>query len=317
MRVIVIGGTGHIGTYLIPKLKEEKHEVITISRGERNPYIPNSAWNSVEKKEMDREKLETEGKFGKEIKELNPEIVIDLICFKPKSAKKLVNAIEDEIQHLITCGSLWVHGPSREVPTKENEPRNPIGEYGKNKAKIENYLKEKSRKGNIPATILHPGHIVGKGWTPVNPAGNFNPKIFEKIAKGEKVILPNLGMETLHHVHADDVAQAFICALNNWNQTIGESFHIASPAALTLRGYAKSIAQWFGQSADLKFKPWKEWKENVSDEEAEATWDHIAHSPTASIEKARKRMGYNPRYSSLQAVKDSIKWLIENNMIET
>ena len=53
-------------------------------------------------------------------------------------------------------------------------------------------------------------------------------------------MLPNLGMETVHHVHADDVAQAFMLAMTNWSGSIGESYHVVSPAALTLRGYAES-----------------------------------------------------------------------------
>jgi nucleoside-diphosphate-sugar epimerase len=32
MRVIIIGGTGHVGTYLVPYLVEAGHEVINLSR---------------------------------------------------------------------------------------------------------------------------------------------------------------------------------------------------------------------------------------------------------------------------------------------
>ncbi|GAG65857.1 unnamed protein product, partial [marine sediment metagenome] len=62
----------------------------------------------------------------------------------------------------------------------------------------------------FPATVLHPGHIVGEGWAPLNPAGHFNPEVFTKLARGRELVLPNLGLETVHHVHADDVAQVFI-----------------------------------------------------------------------------------------------------------
>ena len=68
----------------------------------------------------------------------------------------------------------------------------------------------------------------------MNPAGNFNTEVFVRLARGDELSLPNLGMETVHHVHADDVAQAFMQALTNWSGSIGESFHVVSPAALTL-----------------------------------------------------------------------------------
>ena len=32
-RVVIIGGSGHVGTYLVPRLVEAGHEVICVSRG--------------------------------------------------------------------------------------------------------------------------------------------------------------------------------------------------------------------------------------------------------------------------------------------
>ena len=54
--------------------------------------------------------------------------------------------------------------------------------------------------------------------------------------------MPHLGLETLHHVHAEDVARAFVDALCNRPAAVGEEFHIVSPQALTMRGYAESMA---------------------------------------------------------------------------
>ena len=157
---------------------------------------------------------------------------------------------------------------------------------------------------------------MGPGWAPVNPAGNFDLTVFERLAKGEELTLPNLGMETVHHVHADDVAQAFGLALDNWGIAVGESFHVVSPAALTLRGYAEAVAWWFGVPARLRFVPWEEWRDDVSEKEAEGTRDHIAHSPNCSIAKAGRLLGYQPRYSSLQAVRESLGWLIEHGEVK-
>jgi nucleoside-diphosphate-sugar epimerase len=65
----------------------------------------------------------------------------------------------------------------------------------------------------------------------------------------------------------------------------------------------------------LRFMPWDEWKTKVTEAEAKATWDHIAHSPCCSIAKAERTLNYRPRYSSLQAVQESISWLIEHNVL--
>jgi nucleoside-diphosphate-sugar epimerase len=317
MKIVVIGGSGHIGTYLVPRLVEAGHQVVNLSRSLRQPYSAHAAWKQVQSMAVDREKAEQAGEFGTLVAGLQPDVVIDLICFQLDSCQMLVKALRGKVQHFLHCGTVWIYGPSVQVPADEGQPREPFGEYGIQKAAIEAYLLKEARAGGFPATALHPGHIVGPGWEPLNPAGHFNPQVFSKLACGEEVALANLGMETVHHVHADDVAQAFYQAMVNWSASIGESFHVVSPAAVTLRGYAREAASWFGQSANLRFLAWEEWKSTVSPEEAQATWDHIAHSPNASIEKARRLLGYQPRYTSFQAVYESVQWLVEHGVVKT
>jgi len=312
MRAVVIGGTGHVGTYLVPRLVEAGYEVVSVSRRKRAAYLPHAAWKSVREVKIDRSKA---ADFGHQIRGLAPDVVIDLISFTPASTRELVEALRGEVRHFLHCGTIWVHGHSVQVPTTESQPRRPLGEYGLNKAAIEDFLLGEARRTGFPATVLHPGHIVGRGWVPANPAGNFNPDVFTRLARGEEVALPNLGLETLHHVHADDVAQAFMKALENWSRAVGESFHVVSPAALTLRGYAEAMAAWFGQPARLSFLAWDEWRKGVMEADARATWDHIAHSPNCSIAKAQALVGYQPRYSSLQAVQESVQWLIDTKAL--
>ncbi len=316
MRVIVIGGSGHVGTYLVPRLVEAGHEVVNVSRGRSEPYRQHAAWRGVEQVVADRAAEEADGSFGRRVRDLRPDVVIDMICFEESSARQLVEALRGQIQHLLHCGTIWIHGPSVQVPTTEDVPRRPFGAYGEKKARIETYLLDQARRHGFPATLLHPGHIVGPGWAPVNPAGNFNPAVFATLAGGDELALPNLGMETVHHVHADDVALAFMGALHNRSVAIGESFHVVSPAALTLRGYAETVASWFGREPRLRFLPWEEWRATVTPEEAMATWDHIAHSPNCSIAKARRLLNYQPRYSSLQALHEAVAWLIAHGEID-
>ena len=192
------------------------------------------------------------------------------------------------MQHFLHCGTIWIHGPTVVAPTTEDQPRKPFGEYGIQKAAIEAYLLDEARRTGFPATALHPGHIVGPGWGPLNPAGHFNPIVFSQLARSETVALPNLGMETVHHVHADDVAQAFMQALNNWRAAVGESFHVVSPQALTLRGYAEMMAHWFGQPPVLKFLRWEEWRTTVSPKRRRPRG---ITSPTAPTAASPRRSG--------------------------
>jgi len=316
MRILIIGGSGHVGTYLIPRLVAAEHEVINITRSQREPYQPHRAWQVVQHIVADRNAEDVQGVFGERVRDLEPEVVIDMICFTLESAQQMLEGLRGRVQHFLHCGTIWSMGHSVEVPATEEMPRHPFGEYGVQKSAIQDYLLDQARRDGFPVTVLQPGHIVGPGWIPINPAGNLDPQVFTRLARGEEVVLPNLGMETLHHVHADDVAQSFIQAMANRSMSVGEAFHVVSPAALTLRGYAESVARWFGQTANLKFLPWEEWRKTVSDEYAAQTWDHIAHSPNASIAKAQRFLDYRPRYTSLQAISESLQWLIGQGVVE-
>jgi nucleoside-diphosphate-sugar epimerase len=292
-------------------LVEHGHEVINLTRGNRQAYVSHAAWESVRQIVVDRRAEDAAGTFGQCVRDLEPDVVIDLICFTLASARQLVEALRGQVQQFLHCGTIWVHGHATTVPTTEDQPRQPFGEYGIEKAAIEAYLLKEARINRFPATVLHPGHIVGVGWAPLNPAGHFNPQVFAKLARGEALALPNFGLETVHHVHAADVAQSFIKAMTYWSNSVGESFHVVSPAAVTLRGYAEAVARWFAKEAKLEFLPWEQWKESLPAEEVRQTWEHIARSPSASIAKAQRLIDYRPRCTSLQAVEESVRALIK------
>src|SRR5688500_3370512 len=108
MRIIVIGATGHIGTFLIPRLVDAGHEVIAASRGAREPYKPHDAWARVQRLKIDRIHEEAAGSFGPRIAALGADVVIDLICFTLESAQQLVHALAGRDVLLLHCGTIWV-----------------------------------------------------------------------------------------------------------------------------------------------------------------------------------------------------------------
>lgn len=305
LRTVIIGATGHIGTWLVPRLVNEGHEVVAVSRGARRPYHDSPEWQSVERVTLDRAAAERDGSFGPAIAALRGAAVVDLICFDLDSAIHLVNALRDRIDIFVHCGTLWVHGVARERPYDESAPRHPFGDYGIRKARIERFLLDAATRG-FPASVLHPGHITGRGWDPINPAGNLDRSVFDSLARGERVVLPDEGSATLQHVHADDVAQGFARALSHRDTAIGEAFHIAAAEPVTMRGYAEAAAAWFGRTANLDFLPWDKWRMTVSDSDATITRDHILHSPHASIDKARSALGFEPRYSAVAAAREAV-----------
>jgi len=315
-RIVVIGGSGHVGSYLLPRLVELGHNVVNVSRGTAKPYRPHYAFDLVENVTLDREAEEKAGKFGAKISALNPDVVVDMISFDLASTKQIVEALRGKVEHYLFCSSIWVYGGHTAVPSLETDPTSPIDEYGRGKAESEAWLTHEARLNGFPATCFRPGHIVGEGWVPTSPQGNSNPEVYSLIARGGELALPNLGLETLHHVHADDVAQWIICAIENRTASVGEIFNTVSDQAITMRGYAEALYRWFGHEPRLAFKPFSEWLLDLG-EFAENSRGHVVRSSSHSIEKSRHRLGYNPRYTSLEAIYQSVQSLIELGKVTT
>jgi nucleoside-diphosphate-sugar epimerase len=316
MKAVIIGGSGHIGTYLVPRLVEDGYEVVSISRGQREPYVTSGIWHWVEKLRIDRGSEEEAGTFGRRIAALKPDIVVDLIAFKPESVTSLVETLEGAVEQYLYCSSIWAHGSASVVPAPEELPRRPFGDYGINKAKTEDFLIRRHRTRGFPATIVMPGHITGPGWDFINPCGNLDPQVFGKIGRGEKIYIVNFGMECLHNVHADDVAQVFHKAILHRNQALGESFHAVAPAAVTMRGIAEKMFLWFGKDPNIEYLPWKEWCQCIKDPGFIAsTENHVRHSDNYSIEKARRLIDYQPRYTIFQAMCEGVTSMIERKVI--
>jgi nucleoside-diphosphate-sugar epimerase len=316
MRIVVIGGSGHIGTFLIPRLVGAGHDVINISRGQRSSYVDDPTWQQVRHVTADRAVEDRDGTFANRVADLQPDVVIDLICFTLDSATALVERLRGDTGHLLYCGSIWRHGPSLRVPITEDNGAPPIGEYGIAKAATVQMLQEETKSGGLVTTSLHPGHIVGPGWHPIGPLGNLDPGVWQKLSAGGPIDVPGIGAEFMHHVHADDVAQAFEAAVAHRDAAAGEDFNIVAPSALNVRGYAQIAASWFGQTAMLRSVTWDEFRRSTTREAFDSSWGHLVRNHCFSIDKARELLEYTPRYEPEDAVLESVRWLIDHEQLE-
>ncbi|MEU8813669.1 NAD(P)-dependent oxidoreductase [Actinoplanes sp. NPDC048796] len=316
MRIVVIGGSGHIGTFLVPRLVRAGHEVVNVSRGQRSRYVDDPAWEQVRHVVADREAEDRDGTFAARIVGLRPDVVVDLICFTVESATALVDGLRGEAGHLVHCGSIWRFGPSQKIPITEENGTPAFGEYGIGKAAIAQMLQEETHRGGLATTSLHPGHIVGPGWHPVGPLGNLDPGVWRKLSGGEPLEIPGIGAEFMHHVHADDVAQAFEAAVARREAAAGEDFNVVAPSALNVRGFAQIGASWFGQTAELRTVTWEEFRRTTEAEAAQASWEHLVRNHYVSIDKARAMLGYAPQHEPEDAVLESVRWLVEHGQLD-
>ena len=316
MRIVVIGGRGHIGTFLVPRLVRAGHDVVTISRGRRSSYVDDPAWEQVEHVSADRAAEDADGTFPSRVANLRADAVVDLISFTLESERALVERLRGETGHLVYCGSIWRHGPSVKVPVTEDTGTPPVGEYGIEKAATARMLKDETASGGLVTTSLHPGHISGPGWHPIGPLGNLDPAVWHMLSAGEPLAVPGIGTELMSHVHADDVAQAFELALTHRDAAAGEDFSVVAPSALNVRGYAEIAASWFGQEADLRSITWDQFRAATSDDVYVTSWGHLYRDHYVSIDKARRLLGYAPQYEPEAAILEAVRWLIDHGQLE-
>ncbi len=313
MRILVVGGTGHIGSYLVPRLVLGGHEVKVVARNPSPQYTdPRLAWGQVEWVVADRKAEEQDNTWQQRMASLDVDALIDLICYTPEQNRTMVEAFEGRVSHFIHCGTIWAYGSPSRTPYSESDRRKPLSDYGKKKAMIEAELIDRYRTTGFPATIIHPGHISGRKWLPIDPQGTRNGVgVYEKLARGETVHLPRFGRETLHHVHADDLAQLFESAMVRRQASLGESFSGVAPFAMSLVACCEFVARLFGREPNIEFATHEE-MERLLGAAWQTTRDHIDHSPCCSIEKAQRLLGYSPRYTTEQIYVECLDYLLES-----
>jgi nucleoside-diphosphate-sugar epimerase len=316
MDIVVIGGTGHIGTFLVPRLVRSGHRVTVLSRGEAAPYQDDPTWDEVRRVTVDRAAEDETGAFPRRVARLGPDAVIDLVCFTLSSAVQLVGGLRGNTGHLLHCGSIWMHGKSLRVPIGEDDTTEPFGEYGTQKAAIAAMLRAETLDGGLVTTSIHPGHISGPGWAPVGPLGNLDPQVWQVLAAGGELQMPGFGAELLSHVHADDVAQLFHLATEHRDAARAQMFHATAATALTVRGFAELAARWFGRSANLTSVSWDTFRRNTSPEYAQQSWEHLVRSQHVSIDKAKELLGYRPAHAPEDAARAGVESLVAAGRLE-
>lgn len=159
MKVIIIGGTGHIGENLVKMLVKEKFDIFILTRGIK-PLPENSKIKFI-KKNYDSNKKEWEDIFN----EIKPEIIVDILgTFAPI----VYEAGKIYCKHFILCGSIWMFGEPKKDPTPE-ETQSPciFSGYAKRYEEMQK-IKIQAKKDGIHFTAIMPPNICGPGKIPLD-----------------------------------------------------------------------------------------------------------------------------------------------------
>jgi nucleoside-diphosphate-sugar epimerase len=111
----------------------------------------------------------------------------------------------DQRQRFVLISSQAASGPSTiEKPTLENDPCNPVNNYGKSKLLAEAHVVEWGKQNNDNFLILRPCSIYGPGERDFF--------VYFKLIKRGLLFLPNNGMQRISIIHISDLVKAIILA---------------------------------------------------------------------------------------------------------
>ena len=315
MRVVIIGGTGHIGSYLTPRLFAAGHTVICVSRGLKEPYQRDAAWPLIERVEMDRTTEEDGDALASALRGWTPMRSSTLratscpvrSCWLRRSAgPEHIFCTAAPSGSMDRASKCQPQRPSREGPSAT------MGKKSCDRGLPTAPGKAVSAAGNHPAPRTPGRPWLGSGKS----RGQLQHGDLLQASAGKTAPAPQYRDGDAASRSCRRCGAVLPTGPGAEKCCRGRELSAVSPAAVTLRGYAERVGAWFGHPVQLEFLPWEEWRQGVPERDAAITWDHIAHSPNCSIAKARTLLGYEPRYSSLQAVRDSVDWLIAQGIVQ-
>lgn len=304
MKILVIGGTGHVGTFLVQILCEQGHDVAIGSRGRTKAQgaLPaNARFVTCDSTDMES------------LKALAEKETFDVIVDFPGTAKNIWDVFRDKAGHIIACGSLWMLGYPRTVPTPEMT-QNPclFAGYDTRYDEIVEMLSDCHRH-KAAFTAVMPPNICGPGKIPLDTLGGRDIEVHRANMRGETVYLPDGPEATICPCDAYDLAMIFALAANNRTAAAGQIFNGGAAYSLTASEFVRTMGEIYGVEIPIEYVPWERYKHEISP--SMGHWWHFYAHMSPDISKARKLLGYKPRYTPKETLERAVNWMREQNLL--
>jgi nucleoside-diphosphate-sugar epimerase len=300
MRVLVLGGNRYIGRHVVDELARRGHDV-TVFNSHPSP-LP----EGVRRLHGDRK---VPGVIAEVLGPLREDFdaVLDNTSYQTTDVTPLVELFRGNVRHYIFTSStavyLWsdVQPVREDFPVSDDEMVNPSRAYGAGKVRCERLLMEEHERNGFPATSLRVGHTLG----PHSPLPTRDPGFFARLEAGRPILMPGDGMAAVHLVHIDDVAGA-MCAAIETDASAGQIYNVNGKEFAGMAAYVRLMAEAAGVEANLVHIPrdiaktirppvihWAEWYRG---------------GMVFSIEKARRELGWEPKFGLQSGLADSYRW---------
>ena len=245
-KVLISGGTGTIFAPITKTLaSREDIDLYVLNRGNKNKLLPSNIHFMIGDMKEDIEGVK------EVLKDLSFDCVINFIVMNLEDAKKNVELFRGKTKQFIHISTNCVLNHTLTCNIDETiEKGNAFSAYGRNKAAVEDYLIEESKKGDFPLTIVRPSQTYSDNRIPLSVKGNSCWSVVSRMLRGKEVIVHGDGQSVWSSTHADDFAKMF-CPLVGQPKAIGEIYQIMNPKSHTWDMVYQTLADLLG----VEYKP--------------------------------------------------------------
>jgi UDP-glucose 4-epimerase len=305
MKILVTGGNGFIGKYLVKNLLE-RGNIVTIFDDFSNSKNLDLLKNEYKKILIikgditNNQQVENAIEDNEIVIHLAAKISVDESIKNPKETfrinvegtKNILNACKKfNVKKLIAASSASVYGEGIQgIKMKENSKINPISPYGESKYKMEKEIIKFSLEHGLEYVILRFFNIFGFGQS-AEYSGVIT-KFLEKIREEKSLEIFGDGMQTRDFVSVHDVVNSIDNAMSNGKNGV---YNIASGNFVTIKELADLMISFSGKKLGIEFLDSKKGDIKFSQ---------------ADISLAQKEIKYSPKFDLKE-----IKNLIKDNMI--
>ena len=327
-RVLVTGGTGFTGSYLVRRLLERGHQVVVVDnqKGIFDEELARMGAElhigSVTDKDLMNQLVK-----GCEVVhhvaaafrrvDLPKDVYWDV---NVNGTRYLLEAAEQHgVRKFVYCSTCGVHGNVSNPPTTEDGPIAPADYYQYTKYEGEKVAHEYIRRG-LDVTILRPAAIYGPGdperWL----------MLFRRVSPGWFLMFGN-GKATYHPLYIDNLTDAFELAAEK-EQSRGQTYLIADEYYYNLNDLVTSVSRVLGIDVRVFRVPfWPLWTAaatvelgsnllNVSPPLFRRRVDWFRQSRAFDIGKAKRELGYQPKVGLAEGLYRTAQWYIQEGLIK-
>jgi nucleoside-diphosphate-sugar epimerase len=307
MKILIIGGSGHIGRFLTPLLARDGHEVLVMSSG-KTPLPEGVAARVVALRY--HESL-ADGSCAALLEAERPEVVVDILQGDTDTVYEACR--QAGVAHLVNCGSVWMWGRPKVVPTPDlPQTECPFEGYRRRLAVLQRAVARSGSEGLVVSGIMPP-NICGPGKIPLDGQGGRSLAVHEAHRRGEEVVLPYPGTNLVGPCDAEDVARGFYCAINHREQAAGELFNVGSAYALTAEKFIATYGEIYGVKIPIRYVPPELFETEIMPESG-ANFHFLEHM-CPDLTKITTRLAYRPAYTPEQTMERAVRWMFEVGMM--